>query len=129
MGLTGYNWIRPKPVRESQEVFPEWRYQRAGFRNPLPSNEICCIEFSMSVGCKYNSQQNEPRFSACKSLAVAILSDAVGDIQQNKFQKGIDLAQRARTWIFADRFTEDFEFWCEVAGIEPKAIRTRLEKR
>lgn len=71
---------------------------------------------------------NPSLYAGYKRLAVAILTDAVEDIQQNKFQRGTDLAQRARTWIFADRFKKDFEFWCEVVGIEPEAIRNRLEE-
>lgn len=62
-------------------------------------------------------------------MALEILADAVEDILKKKRWHGVNLSQGARTWIFADRFTKDFEFWCEVAGIEPEAIRLRLKRK
>ncbi|RPI56461.1 MAG: hypothetical protein EHM49_00265 [Deltaproteobacteria bacterium] len=55
----------------------------------------------------------------CQKLAVAVIAGAVKDL----IRRNADIRSKAENWIFADRFSKDFSFWCDIADMDPATVR------
>jgi hypothetical protein len=60
----------------------------------------------------------------CRLLALAVLAKAVEDLSSEAHVSGED-RESARAFLDG----ADGEWWCEVAGVSPHALRRRLASR